>query len=245
MATRNFEAADKIFDRGIEAAPESFGSRALKSELAIRWKGDLSVAEKELASVPPGVDPQGLVTLGRVGVLTLQRRFPEALQVIQQFREETLIGQITAPCPKAFLEGTLYLYQGDKAKAQAAFERARIVAEQLVRESPEDAGRHAMLGQIFARLGQKDAAIAEGKRAVELLPESQDAFDGPGVTAELAQIYAWTGELDQAFGLLNHLLTTPNGITVPILKLDPIWDPLRKDPRFEKLASTAPDTAAK
>ena len=245
MATRNFEAADKIFDRGIEAAPESFGSRALKSELAIRWKGDLSVAEKELASVPPGVDPQGLVTLGRVGVLTLQRRFPEALQVIQQFREETLIGQITAPCPKAFLEGTLYLYQGDKAKAQAAFERARIVAEQLVRESPEDAGRHAMLGQIFARLGQKDAAIAEGKRAVELLPESQDAFDGPGVTAELAQIYAWTGELDQAFGLLNHLLTTPNGITVPILKLDPIWDPLRKDPRFEKLASTAPNTVAK
>ena len=78
MATRNFEAADKIFDRGIEAAPESFGSRALKSELAIRWKGDLSVAEKELASVPPGIDPQGLVTLGRAGVLTLQnsrRRF--------------------------------------------------------------------------------------------------------------------------------------------------------------------------
>src|SRR5437764_305539 len=55
MATRNFEAADKIFDRGIEAAPESFGSRALKSELAIRWKGDVSVAEKELASIPPGV----------------------------------------------------------------------------------------------------------------------------------------------------------------------------------------------
>src|SRR5438132_2012354 len=78
MATRNFEAADKIFDRGIEAAPESFGSRALKSELAIRWKGDLSVAEKELASVPPGIDPQGLVTSGRAGVVTSQakrRRF--------------------------------------------------------------------------------------------------------------------------------------------------------------------------
>src|SRR5437867_754326 len=81
MATRNFEAADKIFDRGIEAAPESFGSAALKSELAIRWKGDVSVAEKELASMPPGVDPQGLVTLGRAGVLTLQRKFKEALQV--------------------------------------------------------------------------------------------------------------------------------------------------------------------
>src|SRR6266581_3410307 len=235
MATRNFEAADKIFDRGIEAAPESFGSRALKSELAIRWKGDISVAEKELASVPPGIDPQGLVTLGRAGVLTLQRKFPEALQVIQQFREETLTVRAGASCPKASLEGTLYLFLGDQVNARSAFERARIIAERLVRESPDDAARHGQLGLILAGLGEKDAAIAEGKRAVELLPESQDAFDGPEVTAVLAQIYAWTGEHDQAFGLLDHLLVIPNGITVPGLKLDPIWDPLRKDPRFQAL----------
>ena len=235
MATRNFEAADKTFDRAIEAAPESFGSRALKGEVAIRWKGDVSVAEKELASVPPGIDPEGLVTLGRAGVLTLQRRFPEALQVIQQFHGETLPGYSTAPCPKGFLEGALYSYLGDKVKAQAAFERARVLAEQLVRESPDDSARHAQLGQILAGLGQKDAAINEGKRAVELRPESQDAFDGPEVTAALAQIYAWTGERDQAFGLLDHLLTTPNGITIPVLKLDPVWDPLRKDPRFQGL----------
>src|SRR2546429_339060 len=235
MSTRNFEAANKIFDRGIEAAPESFGSRALKSELAIGWKGDVSVAEKELASVPPGVDPQGLVTLGRAGVLTLQRKFPEALQVIQQFRGETLLVSASETCPKASLEGTLYLYLDDQVDAHSAFERARIIAERLVRESPDDAARHGQLGLILAGLGQKDAAIAEGKRAVELLPESRDAFDGPEVTAVLAQIYAWTGEHDQAFGLLDHLLVVPNGITVPGLKLDPIWDPLRKDPRYQAL----------
>ena len=235
MATRNFEAADKIFDRGIEAAPESFGSRALKSELAIRWKGDISVAEKELASVPPGIDPEGLVTLGRAGVLTLQRKFKEALQVIQQFRGETLLVRASVTCPKASLEGTLYLYLDDKVNAHSAFERARIIAEQLVRENPDDAARHGQLGLILAGLGQKDAAIAEGKRAVELLPESQDAFDGPDVTVVLAQIYAWTGESDEAFRLLDHLLVVPNGITVPGLKLDPVWDPLRKDQRYQAL----------
>ncbi len=235
MATRNFEAADKIFDRGIEAAPESFGLRALKSELAIRWKGDISVAEKELALVPPGIDPEGLVTLSRMEVLTLQRKFKEALQAIQQFRGETLLVRAAVTCPKASLEGTVYLYLDDKVNAHSAFERARIIAERLVRESPDDAARHGQLGLILAGLGQKDAAIAEGKRAVELLPESQDAFDGPEVTVVLAQIYAWTGESDEAFRLLDHLLVVPNGITVPSLKLDPAWDPLRKDPRFQAL----------
>jgi hypothetical protein len=84
-------------------------------------------------------------------------------------------------------------------------------------------------------LKAKDAAIAEGKRAVELTPESADAVDGPVLTASLAQIYAWTGESDQALQLLERSLITPNGITVPLLRLDPIWDPLRSDPRFQKL----------
>jgi hypothetical protein len=77
--------------------------------------------------------------------------------------------------------------------------------------------------------------IAEGKRAVELLPESEDAFDGPQATTTLAQIYAWTGESDAALRLLDHLLVVPSGLTVPVLKLHLDWDPLRKDPRFQAL----------
>src|SRR6266446_3619628 len=235
MATRNYDAADKVLDRGIEAAPQSFFERALKGWLAIIRKGDFAVVEKELALVPPGIDPDGLATLIRVSVLTLQRKFPEALQLVHQFPKETLSGRSTAPCPKAFLEGALYSYQGDKVKAQAAFETARIVAEQLVQESPEDASRHGQLGLILAGLGRKEEAIKEGKRAVELLPQSQDALDGPEVAVVLAQIYAWTGEHDQAFELLDHLRQVPNSLTVPILKLDPVWDPLRKDARFQAL----------
>jgi len=235
LAQRNFEAAEKIFDRAITASPQSFGARALKAGVAILSRGDVTFAENQLASIPPAFDSDGLTTWARVWLLTLQRKFSNALEVVGQFRGEILASDTTAPNPKAFLEGLLYYYQGDKTKAQNALEHARVMAEQLIRESPDDAARHAMLGQILAALGQKDSAIAEGKRAVGLQPESQDAFDGPQISARLAEIYAWVGEYDQAFHLLDHLLHTPNGITVPLLKLDPVWDPLRKDPRFQAL----------
>ncbi len=229
MAQRNFEAADKIFDRAIVAEPQSLQAAGMKAAVAVQSTGDLSAVEKQFSSVPPEADPAGLITWIRVGILTLQR------QVVQQFRGETLATATTAPCPKALLEGMLFLYQGEKDKARIAFEHARAVAEKLVREAPQDPGRHGQLGLMLAVMGQKEEAINEGKRAVELLPESQDAFDGPQGIASLAQIYAWTGEFDEAFRLLDHLLDVPNGITVPMLKLEPMWDPLRKDPRFQAL----------
>jgi TolB-like protein/Flp pilus assembly protein TadD len=234
MAQRDFETADKIADRIIATSPQSFQACGLKAFVALQWKGDLGVAEKVFSSIPPETDP-GLMTLARFWVLRLKRNFPEALQVLQQFRGETLPNTTTAPSPKAFLEGEIYLLQGDEAKARTAFEHARVVSDQLLRAAPADAARHGQHGLILAALGQKQEAIAEGKRAVELLPESEDAFDGPQVTAALAQIYAWTGEFEEAFRLLDHLLVVPNGLTVPMLKLDPTWDPLRNDSRFQAL----------
>ena len=161
--------------------------------------------------------------------------FPEALAVAEKFPGELLIVETTAPVPKALLKGIIHQLQGDKPKAQTDFEQARIISENLLREAPEDAPRHAQHGLILASLDRKQEAIAEGKRAVEMLPESQDAFTGPGLTASLAQIYAMNGESDEAFRLIDHLLGTPNGLTIPKLKLDPAWDPLRKDPRFQAL----------
>ena len=234
MGQRDFEAADKTVDRLIATSPQSFQARGLKGFVALQLKGDLSAAEKVFSSMPSETDP-GLMTLARVWILRLKRNFPEALQVLHQFRGETLHNTSTAPSPKAFLEGELYLLQGDEAKARTALEHARVVSEELLSAAPEDPARHGQHGVILAALGQKQEAIAEGKRAVELLPESEDAFDGPQMAAPLAQIYAWTGEFDEAFRLLDHLLVVPNGLTVPMLKLDPTWDPLRKDPRFQAL----------
>ena len=233
VAQGDFETADKIFDRALAVAPQSFSGRALKGVVAILWKGDGKAAEEQLALVP-ATDSGGLVISTRVWVMTLERKFPEALQALQKFPGE-ILDTHSGRAPKAFFEGIIYHFQGDKLKAAAAFERARVVAEQLVRESPEDAARHALLGEILAALGQKDAAISEGKRAAELLPESQDAYDGPQISAALSEIYAWTGENDEALRLLDHLLHVPSSITIPLLKLDPVWDPLRKDPRFQTL----------
>jgi TolB-like protein/Flp pilus assembly protein TadD len=235
IAQRNFETADKVLDRAIAASPQAFQLRALKGFMAVLWKGDLGAAERVFPSTPTENDPEGMITWARTFILTLERKFPEALEVLERFRGEAMLTTTTAPAPKALLQGLIHLLQGDKTKAQPELEHARLVSEKLLREAPEDSARHAQHGLILAALGQKQEAIAEGKRAVELLPESQDALDGPHATANLAQIYAWTGEFDDAFRLLDHLFAVPSNLTVPLLKLDPAWDPLRQDPRFQAL----------
>jgi serine/threonine-protein kinase len=240
VAQRNFETADKIFDRTLVAEPHSLMSRVNKAGLAIAWKGDIASAENQLSLLPPRVDSDGFITCQRIWLLTLQRKFSDALTVVQQFGGNTLpyfsISSLSVtPCPKALLEGWLYLYRGDKIKAQVAFEHARPLVEELVRQVPDDPSRHMQLGAMFAAMGLKAAAINEGKKAIELFPESQDAFDGPQVTARLAQIYAWIGDYGEATRLIDHLLRIPSDLTVHLLKLDPVWDPLRGDPTFQKL----------
>jgi TolB-like protein/Tfp pilus assembly protein PilF len=235
MALHNFDAAGKTLDRAIAAAPQAFGPVGLKVYLAILSNGDVTLAEKQLSSIGAESDPNGVVTWARWWLLMLQRSFPDALAVAEKFPGEILIVETSAPVPKAFLTGIIHFLQGDQAEARTELEQALIISENLLREAPEDSDRHAQHGLILAALRRNQEAIAEGKRAVELRPESQDAMDGPKITTSLARIYALTGEFDEAFRLLDHLLQVPNGQTVAALKLDPAWDPLRKDLRFQAL----------
>jgi TolB-like protein/Flp pilus assembly protein TadD len=233
-ALRNFEAVDQTIDRAVALAPNSLATVGTKGYCAV-LRGDIAGAEKQLSLIPAERDPSGLVTWIRSDLFILQRKLPEALATVEKYPDETMLTDTTAPAPKALVQATIHRLQGDKAKSQTEFEQARIISEKLLREAPDNPARHAQHGLILAALGRKEEAIAEGKRAVELLPESKDAFDGPQVTTTLAQIYVSTAETDEALRLVDHLLTVPNGLTVPVLKLHPAWDPLREDPRFQAL----------
>jgi TolB-like protein/class 3 adenylate cyclase/Tfp pilus assembly protein PilF len=129
----------------------------------------------------------------------------------------------------------------DDATAKSAFTSARAIAAKTVAEQPDYAPAWTILGAIDAGLGRKSEAIAEGRRACELLPMSKDAWDGVGFVSYLALIYTWVGEKDLAFEQLAVAAKSPNGISYGELKLDPMWDPLRGNPRFEQIvASRAP-----
>src|SRR5260221_2653320 len=117
--------------------------------------------------------------------------------------------------------------------------------DQLTRKvdsRPENGALLSALGLIDAALGRKQEAIQEATRAVEMLPISVDAYNGPSFVCNLAAVYALTNEASFAFDQLAILVKTPGGLGYGQLKLDPAWDPLRKDPRFEKLlAQLAPN----
>src|SRR6058998_539524 len=141
---------------------------------------------------------------------------------------------------RAYAEGLLARIKGDAAAARAAFTAARA-QEEAVRPRPDDGQTFCLLGLIDAGLGRKEEALREGRRALELIPVAKDTNAGPQVLYFFAVICAWTGERDLAIEQLETLAKMPLGVSYGELRLDPHWDPLRGDPRFDKIvASLAP-----
>ena len=123
----------------------------------------------------------------------------------------------------------------DPGAAERAFESAQRTVEEDLTQAPDDPKLVAMLGLVHAMRNQGDDAIAAGRRALELLPISKDAYDGPFVATKLAVIYAQTGQFDSALELLTQLVRVPNGPTPGTLRIEREWDPLRGNDRFERL----------
>ena len=131
--------------------------------------------------------------------------------------------------------------KGDAVAAQAAFSAARAQQEKAVRAQPDYGPALCVLGLIDAALGRKEEALREGRRALELAPTAKDYLDGVDVLYYYAVICAWTDEHDLAIEQLETLAKIPSRVSYGDIRLNPNWDPLRSDPRFEKIvASLAP-----
>ena len=141
----------------------------------------------------------------------------------------------------AYAKGLIARMKGDAAAAQAAFTTARVQQEEAVRAQPDHGPPLCVLGLIDACLGRKEDALREGRRALELAPIAKDSLNGADVLYFYAVICAWTGEHDLAIEQLQILAKVPAGASYGDLRLNPHWEPLRGDPRFDKIvASLAP-----
>jgi len=223
-------------------APASLVAKIQSGYVDFWWKGDTRSLKSLLSQVPAATDPDGGITSCRWDAAMIDRDFGAARMALQTSAANEISYTNAAATPKGFFQGCIELAQGNKTQAQRLFELVGPIFEKAVEEAPLNAERHANLGWFYAFAGRKDEAIREGRRAVELKPESKDAFDGAIMNCYLALIYARVGENDLAIPLIERLLKTPGAVdsvdysvTINDLKFRWEWDPLRDDLRFQKL----------
>jgi TolB-like protein len=235
---RNFDAANKTVDRALQIDPQGISLWGIKAKLAISEKGDLSVGEKLLEkakSFPMSNEERLKMIEGQAYLLLAQRKYQEVLQLGASVPDDAFAAVPGSLAFKYFPLGIAHKALGDDAAARAAFLKAKNILEEQLKQKPDDADLRVQHAKLLAWLGEKDAAIAEAQRAIDLRPESKDAFEGPAITEQVAQVYTILGDNARAIGLLDELLSRPSEVTSQSLKLDPAWDPLRNDPGFQAL----------
>ena len=237
---RRYAQEVALLDRAREVAPEDTGiaiSRALVDYRALANPEPLSRYIEQLRRERPAL--LGEVSDSWFFCALVKHDWAGAEQALAALPQDGWV-EGAVRLGRHFGEGLLARSMHDGARARAAFTAARLEQEQIVR-TQEDYRALCVLGLIDAALGNKEAALQEGRRAVELLPITKDAMDGAALAVNLAQIYAWAGEKDLAIEQIAAVERVPNDLSYGDLKLHPDWDALRGDPRFEKIvASLAP-----
>jgi TolB-like protein/Tfp pilus assembly protein PilF len=230
--------ARAAFDRALLLAPASVYFRLQRASAEISWTGDTRRAREILAGLPAGQDPNGRVTSAWCTVALYERNFPEALRLVQAYPGETLpsvdSGGFGGQDSKVFSEAIIRLYSGDFARAYECFDAERWKAEVEVGENPLSANHHAGVALLYAQMGWKKAALAEAARALELEPPG-DPFAKVWFHFNLARAYTWAAEPDSALKQMELVLNSSWDYKVNNFRLDPVWDPIRKDPRFQKM----------
>jgi TolB-like protein/Tfp pilus assembly protein PilF len=237
-------------DRALSIVPDNVETRANRALYELCWKGDTRALHQTIDSIlvqgPGAIAPAADVWF----MCAVAERDSAAA-------ERALIALVDNPCwgesaiilSHSFGEGLLALMTKDEARARIAFEAARAQQEKTLQAQPDYGPTLCVLAMIDAGLGRKELALEEGRRAIALMPMEKDVNNGSRVTQYFAITAAWAGEKELALQQLETGLRAPAAAQVlsyGALKLLPFWDPLRGDPRFEKIvASLAPNEASK
>ena len=229
---RRFQEATAIMDRTVAIDPSNPAMRFGRAMVDLYSRGDTQPAY-ETAQRIMTEDPNGMDSVADMWFeLALCRR--DASEMTKALASLPTQGII--PRTHSFYEGLAARARNDVKGAETAFKAARVELEKILRDQSDYAHALCLLGMTDAALGRKEDAIREGRRAVELVPVTKDAWTGAGLLTDLAVIYGWVGEKDLAIKQLEEVLRIPNDETsYGHLRLHPYWDPLRGDPRFEKL----------
>ena len=243
--------ADAIaaLDRALAIVPDNVETRANRGLFYTCWKADTRPLRQTIDSIL-AQGPGAIASAADIWFFcALAERDPAAA-------ERALVALGDNPCwsenphflSRSFGEGLLARMTKDEARARTAFEAARAQQEKIVQAQPDYGPTLCVLGLIDAALGRKDLALDEGRRAIALMPVEKDVINGSLVLQYFAITAAWAGEKELALQQLEAGLRAPTAslmLSYGALKLHPFWDPLRGDPRFEKIvASLAPKEVA-
>jgi len=248
QSLRRYAEAIAALDRALAIVPENAETRADRGLVYLFWKADTRPLHQTIDAIL-AQGPGAIVSAAVIWfVCALAERDPVAA-------ERALVALGDNPClfergiilSHSFGEGLLARMTKDEARARSAFETARAQQEKIVQAQPDYGPALCVLGLIDAALGRKDLALDEGRRAIALMPLEKDFVNGGLVLQYFAITAAWAGEKELALQQLEAGVRGPvegNMLSYGVLKLHPLWDPLRGDPRFEKIvADLAPKEA--
>ena len=240
IMVRRHACADRASTRGIELMPDRMINYALNAYNLVAWKGDPAAAAPLVARLG---DADGFwAVFTRYFVAAMRRDGAGVLAAVDSSSLDTL-EHFRLYWPMSFPRASGYRLLGEKENEREALEAARGALEPELERRPEDARVWSALGIVLARLGRADEAIVAGERAVEIFPLERDPFTAEVFLQDLAETYALSGRPEDAVELIERVLSIPAMLTIPFLRVDPRWDPLRGHPGFERLLASEPKTA--
>jgi TolB-like protein/Flp pilus assembly protein TadD len=236
-ALRRYPEADAAYARSLAIFPGDIEAQEQRAA-SLMYSGDMEAAARILAAISADTDPQGSVSLLRYKLAMTTRQPDAALAAIAHSPDWLMTRWEHSLAPLSLLQAQAWALKGETEPARAAFLKAEQELQTLLDKPHELADAQSYLGLVYAGLGQKEAALKAARAAVDLLSMSRDVIVGAFYLERLARVEAQVGETQSAIKHLEQLLSSAGGETVSIatLRIDPVWDPIRKDPGFQKLS---------